>query len=161
MTHLPPLISSFLFFMLFFHTSLHSAGNPNKVFLGCCKFCLNVIQSEESSLSPSVTLPSSFLASFFLCYLPSSFIVRLVFHSSFPCFRCKNWMAYGEWWIKGSVNQLLFYPLSSRQSSLVALCTCRDFAFLSLLFLSLLCLLACLTQLCWLIPYHMLIAFLR
>lgn len=43
-------------------------------------------------------------------------------------------MTCGELWIKVDVNHLLFYPLSSRQSSLVALCTCRDFTFLSLLF---------------------------
>lgn len=128
-------------FSCYFHTSLHAAGNPNNVLLGSCNFSLYVIQSEELSLSPSVTLPFSFPASFFLCYLPSSFIVRLVFHSSFPCFRCKNRMTYGEWWIKVNVNQVLFYPLFSRQSSLVALCTCWDFTFLSLLFLSLLCLL--------------------
>lgn len=43
-------------------------------------------------------------------------------------------MTCGELWIKVDVNHLLFYPLSSRQSSLVALCTCGDFTFLSLLF---------------------------
>lgn len=42
-------------------------------------------------------------------------------------------MTCGELWIKVDVNHLLFYPLSSRQSSLVALCTCGDFTFLSLL----------------------------
>lgn len=49
-------------------------------------------------------------------------------------------MTCGELWIKVNVNHLRFYPLSSRQCSLVALRTCRDFSFLSIS-LSLFCLL--------------------
>lgn len=45
-------------------------------------------------------------------------------------------MTCGELWIKANVNHLLFYPLSSRQCSLVALRTCRDFPFYSLSHLS-------------------------
>lgn len=105
-------------------------------FLRWCSFSYNPPVCESQIIQDFQGVRNFFLyvPSFILRSLLTSFIVCLAFHSSFPCLRHNNCMTYGELWIKVNVNHLLFYPFSSRQSSLVALCTCRDFTFLSFFF---------------------------